>query len=561
MNEVSDITNKKRKRENSSIIWDYYIEEYDADENQLYLVCQVCRNKDIVKRYKWSKGASTTTAQGHLWRDHKIDKDHPEEPVKTDGDIRTAMKYITSKRQLSLEQSLITFIILDCQPLNILRNNAFRDMLHEFEPGFRIPTEEKCKELRNNSYEWTEGNLKELLKSGAESISFTTDLWTSRRNDGYIGVTVSCPKQMGRLKGAQKDRGYPKILEIIQDVRTRWNSSYLAWKRLLELKVAIKWLENTLHLAYIKDDRDDGDYLKLIALTDSEWTLLQDLVDILKPFLDATELLSGSKYTTLSFVYPTMYYLINKFAPTNKESDDDLYDLVYGIIQSEEPETSDLNNEIDDVNRDAFTALTNDEGNETDSEDELLRNSIIEPRLVRTPLRGARGRGRGRGCGRGRGRIGIDNEGSGRRVNADPRFRNRRLIENPVNTTNLLKKVKASIYLSMKEYWNVPKLVGMVAAILDPRLKSLKFVNNDTIKSQTIRKLRELYSAEKLTNPLNDSISNLQQNTASLSSNSIIAALLDDDDNENNINDINEVDAYLNLQFKCLYNPNLGRDI
>lgn len=80
-------------------------------------------------------------------------------------------------------------------------------------------------------------------------------------------------------------------------------------------------------------------------------SLLQDLVDILKPFLDATELLSGSKYTTLSFVYPTMYYLINKFAPTNGESDDDLYDLVYGIIQSEEPETSDLNNEIDDVNR------------------------------------------------------------------------------------------------------------------------------------------------------------------------------------------------------------------
>lgn len=62
------------------------------------------------------------------------------------------------------------------------------------------------------------------------------------------------PKQIGRLKKAQNDRGYPKILEIIQDVRTRWNSSYLAWSRLLELKVAITWLINTLHLAYTKDD-------------------------------------------------------------------------------------------------------------------------------------------------------------------------------------------------------------------------------------------------------------------------------------------------------------------
>ena len=92
-----------------------------------------------------------------------------------------------------------------------------------------------------------------------------------KRVNNLIHFFALSPKQMGRLKNAQEERGYPKILEIIQDVRTRWNSSYLAWKRLLELKVAIKWLENTLHLAYTKDDRDDDDYLKLIALTESEW--------------------------------------------------------------------------------------------------------------------------------------------------------------------------------------------------------------------------------------------------------------------------------------------------
>ncbi|CAI2188608.1 2615_t:CDS:2, partial [Funneliformis geosporum] len=63
---------------------------------------------------------------------------------------------------------------------------------------------------------------------------------------GYAAHTlhlsvIKSPKQMGQLKDIQE-----------------------------ELKVAIKWLENTLHLDYTKDDRDDGDYLKLIALTDSE---------------------------------------------------------------------------------------------------------------------------------------------------------------------------------------------------------------------------------------------------------------------------------------------------
>src|SRR5947207_5823562 len=71
-----------------------------------------------------------------------------------------------------------------------------------------------------------------------------------KRVNNLILFFALSPKQLGQLKEAQKDRGYSKTLEIIQDMRTRWNSSYLAWRRLLELKVAIKWLENTLHLSY-----------------------------------------------------------------------------------------------------------------------------------------------------------------------------------------------------------------------------------------------------------------------------------------------------------------------
>ena len=117
--------------------------------------------------------------------------------------------------------------------------------------------------------------------------------------------------------------------------------------------------------------------------------------------------------------------------------------------------------------------------------------------------------------------------------------------------------MQASIYLYMKEYWQVPKLVGMIAAIMDPRLKSLKFVGDDTIKFQTIEKLRDLYFDEQLANefdPLDlTSNTNIRQSTTtSLSSNSIITALFDDDINDDNV-EVNEVDAYLSLQIskKC----------
>ncbi|CAB4495189.1 unnamed protein product [Rhizophagus irregularis] len=173
---IEGTSSKKRKRENSSIIWNYFFEEYDEEEQQLYLACQICKNNNVIKRYKWSKSASTSTAQGHIWRDHKIDKDHPEEPEPTNGDIRDTIKHITIKHQSCLEESFITFIILDCQPLNILQNNAFWNMLHKFEPGFRIPTEEKCEKMIYDSYNWTKDQLQELLKSSANSINFTTDM-------------------------------------------------------------------------------------------------------------------------------------------------------------------------------------------------------------------------------------------------------------------------------------------------------------------------------------------------------------------------------------------------
>lgn len=76
--------------------------------------------------------------------------------------------------------------------------------------------------------------------------------------------------------------------------------------------------------------------------------MLQDLVNLLKPFFDVTELLSGSKYTTLNFVYPTIYYLMEKFSISNK-SDDELFDLIYSSEQEEENAPGNLFNYLENI--------------------------------------------------------------------------------------------------------------------------------------------------------------------------------------------------------------------
>ncbi|CAB5394103.1 unnamed protein product [Rhizophagus irregularis] len=92
-----------------------------------------------------------------------------------------------------------------------------------------------------------------------------------------------------------------EYLRTIADVETHWNSSYLAWKRLLKIKDLIDVLVSTLMID--PNTRRDGKRLKDINLTDDEWQAMNKLVNILEDFAGATEYLGGSNYTTISLMY------------------------------------------------------------------------------------------------------------------------------------------------------------------------------------------------------------------------------------------------------------------
>ncbi|GBC33124.2 zinc finger BED domain-containing protein 4-like [Rhizophagus irregularis DAOM 181602=DAOM 197198] len=73
-----------------------------------------------------------------------------------------------------------------------------------------------------------------------------------------------------------------KYLQLINDVSTRWNSSYLAWVHLLYLKGWIKILFNVLLCNMDLDSKKDAKRLKQIMITDDEWDLITDLTEIIK---------------------------------------------------------------------------------------------------------------------------------------------------------------------------------------------------------------------------------------------------------------------------------------
>ena len=104
------------------------------------------------------------------------------------------------------------------------------------------------------------------------------------------------PKSMSKLKEKQKLLGLPEH-QLINDCITRWGSTYEMLKRFIEQQQAI--------CAMLLED---GDNRSLMPSTD-EIATMEELVEILKHFYQATEILSGELYPTIGVVFP----ILNRF--------------------------------------------------------------------------------------------------------------------------------------------------------------------------------------------------------------------------------------------------------
>ncbi|CAG8763100.1 16300_t:CDS:1, partial [Cetraspora pellucida] len=162
------------------------------------------------------------------------------------------------------------------------------------------------------------------------------------------------------------------------------------------------------------DERKDRKQLRKINLTEQEWTLLKDLLQVLGPFAETTQYLGGSYYSTHSLMHRVIEKLKEIFKPTITNTN------IFNIKDEE----------------DAF-----DYNEEQTNQDETKLN-------------------------------------------------------NPINTIGLLNEVKEKIYTTRCHYYPNPASQELISALLDPRLKSLDFVNMIS-KSVTENILKNLYNKEK----------------------------------------------------------------
>ncbi|PKC05692.1 hypothetical protein RhiirA5_378425, partial [Rhizophagus irregularis] len=163
-------------------------------------------------------------------------------------------------------------------------------------------------------------------------------------------------------------------------------------------------------------------------LSDDEWKLIEDLLNLLSIFEDVTRLLSGAKYCTISLMYPAIAALISSIKPGTQPSSNFELDFQNNLTEN-----------LSDHSDEEITILDNAEVTIADDENE------VEIEVVDLTS----------GTGRGRTKINITE---------------------PMQTKDVLLNIQKILYSSMFSYWKDIHKVGMLACLLDPRFKKLRFV-------------------------------------------------------------------------------------
>lgn len=101
-----------------------------------------------------------------------------------------------------------------------------------------------------------------------------------------------------KLKSYQINNGIDKPKKLLQDVQTRWNSTYYMLNRFIELENPIR---GTLGLL----DKAPQ------TLNSDEWSIIKELCTVLRPFEEATRAVSGESYMTASIVIVLTQGLLN----------------------------------------------------------------------------------------------------------------------------------------------------------------------------------------------------------------------------------------------------------
>lgn len=181
-----------------------------------------------------------------------------------------------------------------------------------------------CKDAEINSEGCFIHKLQLIINDSLQSQRTVSDMISTARRIAthFNHSSLACSK----LIEIQQEINM-ELKKIIQDVQTRWNSTFYMLERLLHLRrcVTIYLTENS----------------SLNNLTNNQWDLLQSVLDLLRPFEEVTKLMSNTE-SIISEVIPTIAILKRYLLSPKIEQ-------LYGVGTMKESLVTGINKRFSDV--------------------------------------------------------------------------------------------------------------------------------------------------------------------------------------------------------------------
>ncbi|CAB5353646.1 unnamed protein product [Rhizophagus irregularis] len=154
-----------RQKEKTSNVWDFV----DKESRK----CSCCGKI-------FNKNTGTSSIRSHL-------KGHG---ILLNKKKQTTLDSFVQSTQTEKKFAMIEWIVLDMQPFKVVEGGAFRKMISKFDPKHKLPTRNTIKNLVVNLFKKRRENIKSYINTIPGKVSITTDIWSSLKNEGFLGVTI-----------------------------------------------------------------------------------------------------------------------------------------------------------------------------------------------------------------------------------------------------------------------------------------------------------------------------------------------------------------------------------
>ena len=132
----------------------------------------------------FKKSTGTSSIRSHL-------QNHGILLVKTkQTSLDNFVKRHSQKIQLEKTQKVVEWIVLDLQPFKVVKGEAFREMVSKLDPQYQVPSRETIKKAIIKSFEDRKTVVKNFIKNIPGKVALTTDIWSSLKSEGFLGITI-----------------------------------------------------------------------------------------------------------------------------------------------------------------------------------------------------------------------------------------------------------------------------------------------------------------------------------------------------------------------------------